>query len=218
MAITNIGTLQTAVESWIERTIDDSLFLEFANDVADRLNQGVMAPGGRDWVLQPLRIRSMETQGTIVTSSAIGALPASWLEFKRVWINASDGTGKDLLYVPLRQFRTDPDAVLTGTPTKYTIDGDSLYIAPTTDATLQVTYYTKLGAFTGDSSVDDVLTNHPGLYRQGVMAEACDWFSDFERADRERLKFYTAANGLNAMERRAQSSGSILVARPQSVS
>jgi hypothetical protein len=217
LAITDIGTLQTAVESWLERTFDDSLFLEWANDVADKLTNGVMSPDGKTWFMQPVRVRSMETQGTIATTSAVGALPASWLEFKRIWIDASDGSGKDLTYLPLRQFRTDHDAVSSGTPTKYTIDGDSIYVAPTTDATLQVTYYTKLGAFTGDSSTDDVLTNHPGLYRQGVMAEACDWISDYERGDRERMKFYTAANGLNAMERRAQTSGAILIARPGSV-
>jgi hypothetical protein len=217
MAITNIGTLQTAVESWLERTFDDSLFLEWANDVADKLTNGVMSPDGKTWFMQPVRVRSMETQGTIVTTSAVGALPASWLEFKRIWIDASDGSGKDLIYTPLRQFKTDPDSIMSGTPQKYTIDGDNLYVAPTTDAVLQVTYYTKLGVFTGDSSTDDILTNHPGLYRQGVIAEACDWMADFERANVERSKMFAQANGLTAMERRAQSSGSILVARPGSV-
>lgn len=215
MAITNIGTLQTAVESWMERTFDDALFLEWSNDVADKLTNGVLAPDGRTWLLRPLRIRAMETQGTIVTSSAIGSLPASWLEFKRIWIDANDG--KDLIYAPLRQFQTDARAQQTGTPTIYTIDGSAIYVAPTTDATLQVTYYTKLGSFSSDASVDAVLTNHPGLYRQGVMAEACDWVGDFERADRERAKFFAQANGLTAMEQRAQSSGALLVARPQSV-
>ncbi len=218
MAITNIGTLQSAVESWLERTFDDSLFLEWANDVADKLNRGVLAPDKRTWLCPPLRLRSMLTATTLVTSSGSASLPAAWLDTERLWINNSDGTGIDLLYMPLAQFRTHPDSVLTGVPTKYTLDGSTLYIAPTTDQTLQFSYYGKLGAFTDNASYDAALTNHPGLYREGVMAEACDWISDFERGDRERNKFYARAHGLQAQEGRAQTSGSLLVARPQSVS
>lgn len=215
MTISTIGTLQTAVESWLERTFDDALFLEFANNVADKLNHGVMGSDGRNWIVPPLRLRSMLTAATIVTSGAAGAIPAALLEFERIWIDANDG--RDLLYVPLLQFRSRANAQMTGTPSEYTIDGATLYVAPTSDATLQVSYYTRLGAFTGDASTDAVLTNHPRAYQQGVLEEALGWVGDFERANYEGAKFAATVKGLAASDRQAKVSGSLLVMRPQSV-
>lgn len=215
MAITNIGTLQDAAESWLERTLTDALFLEFANSVADKLNRGVMGPDGRNWVVPPLRTRAMLATTTIVTSSAAGTIPAAVLEMSRVWINANDG--KDLLYVPLLQFRTDPDSQSTGTPTKYTIDDQTIYVAPTSDATLQVSYYTALGAFTGDASTDAILTAHPRVYLAGVLEEALGWIQDYERESREGLKFAMAVKGLNNADKQMQIGGSLLVARTSSV-
>lgn len=217
MAITNIGTLQTAAESWAERTFTDSLFLEWANAVADKLMRGVMGPDGRAWLVPPVRVAAMLTTSTLTTSSGSVALPADWLEFERIWIDNSDGTGIDLLYLPLKQFRTHPDAVLTGTPSKYTIDGSTLYIAPTTDATLQISYYQELGAFTGDSDTDDILTNHPGVYLSGVLAEYYRWARDPDGMAMETAEFAAKARALNANDKRVQTSGSILVMRPQSV-
>lgn len=218
MAITNVGTLQDAVESWLERTLTDSLFLEFANQVADKLNHGVMGPDGRTWLCPPVRIRSMLDTDTLTTSGGSVALPADWLETERLWIDNSDGTGIDLLYMPLTQFRTHPDAVLTGPPSKFTVDGSTLYIAPTTDADLEISYYARLGGFTGDSDTDAILTNHPNTYLTGCIAQACGWIGDYGRQDRENGNFYAAARALNANNSRAQSSGSLLVARPQAVS
>lgn len=215
MTIANIGTLQDAVESFAERTFTDAVFLEWANDVADAMNNGVLSPDKRTWLCPPLRIREMLTQTTLATSGGQATLPAGWLETERLWINSADGA-PDLLYMPLAQFRTHPDSILTGAPTKYTLDGSTLFIAPTSDQTLQFSYYAKLGAFTVDASYDAILTSHPGVYRLGVYAEALDWAGD-PRADAERAKFYQRVHGLQGGANRAQASGSLLVARPQSV-
>lgn len=216
MAITNIGTLQTAVESWLERTISDSLFLEWANAVADKMNYGLLGPDKRSWLIEPVRIKSMLTATTLATSSGQATVPAAVLEYERVWIDSADGY-PDLIYYPLSQFRTHPDSELSGTPTKYTIDGSTLFIAPTTDQTLQVSYYGKLGSFTGDSDTDDVLTLAPGVYLSGVLAEAYRWIRDPEGMAMETAEFAAKARGLNAQDAMGRTSGSILVARPQSV-
>jgi hypothetical protein len=211
MAITNIGTLQTATESWMERTFDDSIFLEWANSVADKLMYGVMGPDARTWVVPPLRVRAMHETATLTTSSAAVALPSDWLEFTRVWIDSANDGG-DLLYVPLAQFKSMADAQLTGTPKKYT-----MYVAPTSDASIEVSYYEKLGAFTGDASTDAILTAHPRIYLAGCIAEACGWIQDYEREDREGAKFAAAVRAQNESYSRAQRSGSLLVMRPGSV-
>ncbi len=216
MTISNIATLQAAAESWTERTFDDALFVEWANAIARKLMHGMMGPDGRTWIVPPLRYAGMETTTTLTTSGASVALPAGWLEFKRIWIDANDG--KDLLYVPLSQFRSDADSQATGTPSKYTIDGATLYTAPTSDADIEVTYYQTLGAFTGDASTDAVLTNNPEIYLSGVLAEAYRWIRDSEGMALEQGEFAAKVRGLNAQDKKAQTSGSILVARPQSVS
>lgn len=215
MAITTIATLQAAAESWMERTLDDALFLEWANAVADKLMNGVLAADDRTWIVPPLRARSMESTTTLTTSSGSVALPTDWLEFKRVWIDATDG--KDLVYKPLRQFKTDPDSQLTGTPTKYTIDAGRLYIAPTTDADIEVTYYEKLGSFTGDASTDAILTDHGAVYLSGVLVEAYRWTRDADGVALEQAEFGAKVRGLNATDKSAQSSGSLLIAQVQSV-
>ncbi len=213
MAITNIGTLQTAAESWAERTFTDSLFLEWANAVADKLNNGVMSPDGRNWIVPPARVKSMLTATTLATTSGQATVPATVLEYERIWVNASDGTGIDLLYMPLGQFRTHPDSVLTGTPTKYTIDGSTLFIAPTTDTTLQVSQYTKLGSFDDDADTDAILTNHSGVYLSGVLAEFYRWARDPEGMAMETMEFSGKVKAINAQDKIGQTSGSILVAR-----
>lgn len=212
MAITNIGTLQDAAESWAERTYTDSLFLEWANAVARKLTHGVLSQDNRSWIIPPLRYRRMETTTTLTTSSASVALPTDWLEFKRVWIDATDG--KDLIYRPLTQFRSIPESQLTGTPLYYTIDGGRLYIAPTTDATLQVTYYQALGSFTADASTDAVLTYNPEVYLSGVLAEAYRWARDVDGVALEQAEFANKVRGLNGQDQQAQTSGSLLVAMP----
>lgn len=216
MTITNIGTLQTAAESWAERTFTDALFLEWANAAADKLNRGVMAPNNREWLIPPVRIPSMLTATTLATTSGQATIPAGVLEYERIWLNSSDGA-PELTYYPLAQFRSHADAVQSGTPTKYTIDGSTLFIAPTTDQTLQVSYWGALGAFTGDSSTDAVLTAHPGVYLSGVLAEYYRWARDPEGMAMETLEFATKARGLNAQAKLRQTSGSLLIARPQSV-
>lgn len=215
MAITTIGTLQTAAESWTERTLDDSLFLEWANAVADKLNNGVMGPDGR-WLIPPVRIKSMLSATTLATSGGEAAIPSTVLEYERIWLDSSDGA-PELLYYPLRQFRSHPDAVLSGTPTKYTIDGSTLFIAPTTDQTLQVSQYAKLGSFTGDASTDAVLTNHGAVYLSGVLCEYYRWARDPDGLAMETMEFAAKVKGLNAQDRIAKTSGSMLVMRPQSV-
>lgn len=212
MAITNIGTLQDAAESWTERTFTDSLFLEWANAVARKLTHGMLNVDGRSWIVQPLRYSAMETTDTLTTSGGSVALPADWLEFKRVWIDANDG--KDLIYRPLTQFRSIPESQQTGTPIYYTIDAGNLYIAPTSDADIEVTYYQELGAFTADASTDAVLTANPEVYLSGVLVEAYRWIRDAEGMSMEQLEFSSKVRGLNAQDQQAQTSGSVLVAMP----
>lgn len=214
MTITNLGTLQSAVESWMERSFDDALFAEFATTVTDKLERGVMGPDGETWLVPPLRCRDMITSDTVDT--ATGAV-SSWLEFERLWIDGD--CDRELLYRSPQQFLSDPRSRETsGNPQIYTMDGVSLRFGPQGDATLQVTYYIRLNPLLVDADTNIILTNHPRVYQQGCMSEACDWLGDYARSDREALKFAAAVRALNAEKKQTQQRGSALVMTPQSIS
>jgi hypothetical protein len=215
MAIINLGTLQTACESWMERTLDDSLFLEFAAEVTNVLNYGLRALDDRSWVVPPLRSRKMVTTTTLSVSSAQASLPADWLEFQRLWINTN--TGRDLIYTPQDSFASYPLRDESGEPTVYTIDDELVRFAPTTDAVVQATYVQKLSELTGDSSTNVALTNHPHIYRHGCLWKAFDWEGNRERSDRELQFLSGGVKALNVQKNQAQTRGVQLRMRPGSV-
>ena len=213
MTISNVGTLQTAVESWVERTLTDSLFLEFCTNVTDRLERGGKTPDGRAWVSQPIRIRSMLYTTTM--NSSTGEI-TDWLEFSRVAIEDGEND-RELKFVTPLEFSSSPLAVVNDKPLIYTIDGTTFRAAPTQATTLAVTYYQRLSPLTADASTNAVLTNHPRVYLHGCIAETCEWLADYERADREWAKFGAAVAGLNAEFKQAQTRGAIMRARPRAV-
>lgn len=216
MAITNLGTLQDAVESWLERSFTDALFLEFAAQVTDKLHRGVLAPDNRMWIVPPLRSRLMLTTTTLTPSSGVEALPADWLEFERLWVDTD--AGMDLVYVPKNQFWSDPRSRQTGTPSIYTIDDENVRFGPTTDNDVECTYFQTLTALTGDAITNVILTAHPNVYLRGCLAEAWGWIGGNEaREDRETQNFANAVRGLNQQRKQAQTSGSMLLMRPGSV-
>lgn len=69
-----------------------------------------------------------------------------------------------------------------------------------------------------DASTDEVLTNNPEVYLSGVLCEAYRWMRDPDGLGMEQAEFSAKVRGLNAQDTQAQTSGAILVARPQSVS
>lgn len=215
MTISNLGTLRTACNSWTERTLDSSLFVEFAAEATNFLHYGMRDPSDRAWVVPPLRTRLMLTDAQIAVTNAVGALPASWLEFERLWINTS--TGLDLAYVPEQSWRSLLFVNETGEPTTYTIDSDGLRFAPTSDATVEASYYQTLGALSADGDTNVVLTAHPHIYRHGCLWKVFDWEGNLERSDRELMAFANSVKALNAERRQSQTQGSLLRMRPRSV-
>jgi hypothetical protein len=142
-------------------------------------------------------------------------LAGDWLEFERLWINTS--TGKALRYVPITEWWSQWDVQETGEPTKYTIDDTTVRFAPTSDATVQATYYQTLGTLAADSDTNVILTATPHVYRHGCLWKALDWEGNLERAAGELASFGASVRALNAQRGEAQTRGSLLVMRPGAV-
>jgi hypothetical protein len=218
MAITNLGTLQTAVETWLGgRTIPDSLFLEFATEITGILHTGMRDDEDRTWVVPPLRSRLMETSSTLSVSGAQASLPADWLEFSRLWIDTN--SGRPLRYLPLNEFWQDYRVQASDEPEVYTIDGTTMHFAPTSDATVQISYFQELDALAADEDTNVILTDAPHIYRRGCLWLALDWEGpDSEgpnlRTANELRGFASVVKAVNAERNKAQRGGSLLVQRP----
>jgi hypothetical protein len=213
VTISTVATLQDFVESYLERTLDDSLFLQFLQNVHSKLHRGVMGADGRTWVVPPLRHRCMLTTGTLTTSGGSVALSGltRWLEFERLWIDQNYHPG--LKYHPLATFRDMTDASQSGTPELYTIDGATLYVAPTSDAEINVSYYQHFEELTADGDTNALFTTAPNAYLHGALAEAFRWSRNAQRQAEEDALFAAVIRALNDEKSQAQTSGSPLIGR-----
>lgn len=214
MTISSYATLKTAAESWTERTYTDTIFGEFVANVTDVLNRGMMAADQRTWIVPPCRARAMLTSVTLTLASGAVALPGDWLEFERLWVDAN--AGDPLSLVPLQEYWRDGRTRQSGTPSIYTIDGQTLRTAPAGNGEVEASYFARLTSPASGSDTNVILTNHARVYLQGVLVEASEWEEASARADRERIKFGASVAALNAEMRSSQTSGSLLVMRPTS--
>ena len=121
-------------------------------------------------------------------------------------------------YVPPRMFRKEADAIAdtVGPQNIYTIEGDTLYLAPAAVTGIKAKWFEKFTALSGDSDTDWIVTNAPQVYLDGCLMLACAYTQD-EREAMFRQKFAASIKALNLNDQRKRSSGSFKVARPRSV-
>src|SRR4051794_29214485 len=106
MAISTYAELQTAIASWMART-------DLTTNIPDFITLFEAEAARR------LRVRPMETVGTITTTSGTGALPTGFLGFKRVTWNGS--TQVELTYKHPSMIKALYPTGASGTPADYTI-------------------------------------------------------------------------------------------------
>ena len=217
-AITNLGTLNTAVSQYYPdgpRTdITAAMLTDFLNFTQSKLYCG-------DGVSEPLRIRQMIASANL-TPNASGAVTIStgvaigWLEF--IEITPATNGALSLNYLTPWAFRKQSSLLADTTPpaTIYTTEGDSLLVAARSSATLAAVWYQKFTAMTLDADTDWLLTNAPQVYLNGLLAEACGFFAAPEEPV-YRAKFTSGVAALNLNDKRARASGAVAWARPRGV-
>lgn len=218
MALNTFGALKTAVADWsyngggVTATV-------VGTDFFPQVQSMMYFGHGTD--IDPLRITAMvdsatitpATGGIITISSQVGT---GFLEFIEL-VPTSTGA-VSINYVPPWDFRKQASTIaLTTAPQHiYTIEGDSLYLAPAAVQPIAAKWYEKFTAVSGDSDTDWIILNAPQVYLDGCLMLACAYTQD-EREASFRAKFAAGIKGLNLHDQRARSSGSVKVSRPRVV-
>lgn len=220
MALTNYGELRAAVVDWILSLSGGGLTAAIvASDILPQVQSMMYHGDGID--IQPLRIRAMVSSATITPATGgiitiSSQVDAGWLEFIELVPSAVGSVSLD--YVEPWEFRKQSDKLVTTTGPQaiYTIEGDSVFLAPKAVTTIDARWYEKFTALSDDSDTDWVLTNAPQVYMNGCLMLAADYVED-QRGPMFRSKFAAAIRALNMNDSQQRASGSIPVARPRSV-
>lgn len=151
MAIATYAQLKTAVASWAHRSnIGDSVISDFVSLAEAEFNRA-------------LRCVQQETRSTLSVSSRYTALPADFLELRRIEYDGSPVYPLNSL-TPYQQtgYRQNQP---TGEPVYYSIVGTDIEIVPTqTSASVDILYYAKIAALSDSNTTNWLLTAHPDLY------------------------------------------------------
>ncbi len=166
MTISTYAELQTAITNWLGGRTDLTAYYP-------------------DWITlfeayaaRKLLVRNMEVEVTLTPSSGVATLPTDYLGYRRVTWAGSPRT--ELQYVHPSYFTAAFPAQPTGTPSVFTIEGDSLKVMPSSDTGLSFLYYAK--NVTVSSFLNWLFTNHPDVYLFGALLEGANFTADTDQA------------------------------------
>lgn len=219
MTINTYATLKAAIANYLERSDLTDRIPEFISLAQSTMYRGRMGQDARTWVIPPLRIRDMITTADITVTSGVGSLPSGWLEFVRLWIDATDQP--NLKYLPIQTFYDNAGAHNTTANSDtlaYTIEGSTIRTAAPMTETLKSVHFAPLTAMSADGDADWIVANAPQVYIDGALAEAYGgYLRDPEGAAYHEMKFASHIKGLNAQYSQAQHAGAALIMRPKAM-
>jgi hypothetical protein len=162
------------------------------------LTEGRIAYGGDAPIKsEPLRVRAMETSADVTVSAQTAALPTGFLAIRRLYLNTNP-IG-ELEYVTPDLFWRTYISTTSDQPRRFTIEGENFVFGPTPDSayTGKCLYYKKFTALASDSDTNWILTNAPGLYLHGALAELYAFARNSQKAAEELSIFAGLINALN---------------------
>ena len=218
MSLNTFGSLKTAVADW-SYTGGGVTAALVGTDFFPQVQSMVYFGHGID--IQPLRIRAMVDSATVTPATGgiitiSSQIDAGWLEF--IEMTPTQIGSASMNYVEPWQFRKQAGLIqsTTGPQYIYTIEGDSVYLAPAAVGKIAAKWYQKFAAVSADGDTDWIITNAPQVYLDGCLMLACAYTND-ERESQFRSKFAAGIRALNLNDQRQRTSGSVPVARPRSV-
>ena len=211
MSIRTYAELKTAVSNWMVNTNLSARIPEFVAIAEGYLNYGIMGQNGR-WLIEPLRIRAMETSIDITITSGVASLPTGYLSAKRFYLSASPIVTLD--YFPPVDFYSRTFVNQSAAPQAFTVEGNSIMTAPTASATGKMLYYKAFTALSADSDTNWLLTNQPAAYLFLTLYEAFTYQEGGqEESQAYLLKAASVINALNAADKADRASGAVLTMR-----
>lgn len=199
MALANYTDLQASVANWSHRNDLTALIPDFVTMAESRIS--------RD-----LRLRKQITSTTLTTTAGASALaiPADWLEFENLSLNAG-GISRQMVYVPIEHMEAKYDNSFIGMPAVYTIEGDNVLFAPTPDSaySVDVVYYARFPSLI-TAGVNWLMTNHPNIYLFAVLIEVFFYTQNPEQIQMFTARYNEGLKQLQDQDDRATHSGSAL--------
>jgi hypothetical protein len=163
MAITTYAELQTAIGSWLDRSLTQ--VTDFIVLFEAQVNRRLM-------------VRQQTTSTTLTPSSGSATLPTDYLEWKRVTWTGSPT--RELTYVTPSALSSFNASAVSGTPTHFTIEGSTLKVAEISDTALDFLYSQKVPALSVTNTTNWLLTAHPDAYLFGALTMSATLTSDAE--------------------------------------
>jgi hypothetical protein len=209
MAISTKAELHTAVANWLNRSDLTARIPEFISLAEAGFNRN-------------LRAREMLVRSTASTTGQYVSLPTDYLEMLNIELT-STSPPKRLVYIT--SDRSDDyrerQNNKTGTPDYYTIEGTSIQLLPTPNAsvTVQLNYYQDIPALSGlaDSGDNWLLRAHPDIYLYGTLLQASPYIMDPQSAQQWDALLVRSVQELTAADEKSRYSGGTLNMRPKYV-
>ena len=209
MAISTKAELHTAVANWMNRSDLTSRIPEFIALAEASFNRN-------------LRTREMLVRCTASVAGQYVSLPTDFLEMLNIELT-STSPPKRLIYITSDRsddYREQQNNK-TGTPSYYTIEGDSIQLLPTPDATytLQLNYYQDIPALAAlaDSGNNHLLLSNPDVYLYATLMQASPYIMDPDSAQIWDGLLARSMQELQASDDKSRYSGGTLNMRPKYV-
>jgi len=203
MAIATYSDLQTSVANWLKRSDLTSIIPDFITLAEARI--------ARD-----LRLRRQVTNTALstVAGTQTVSLPSDFLEMENITLTNTTPPAALSVVTPEIMDRKFPSGYANGQPVVYTIVGDAIQLGPTPDAvyTVSLDYYQRFAALS-TTPTNWLLTNHPGVYLFGALAEGAPYLMEDERTPLWDTKYRAEVAALQQADDAALRSGSAMRVR-----
>lgn len=174
MAITNYGTLKTALANWLDRA-----------DLVDRIPEFItLATATLNAVARHTRMVGHDSI-TIVQGARHGEAPASMLE--PIYLSSSTDEDRPLEQVSIQQLiATRRQMTSQGHPAFFAVNGRRLEVCPTPSAqvTLELSHYQEIPPLlptSADLDTNWVLTYRPDVYLYTALMHAAVYLKDDQK-------------------------------------
>lgn len=160
---------------------------------------------------EPLRLRSMEKAGSLAITDGAGVLPDDYLAGRRIRYDGSPRSTP--IYEAPDLFWANRYHLPTGSPVRYTIEGNKLHTSPQITGSLPFLYYAKPDFLVDANDSNAVLTEYPMLYLHASLIEAYRYLRNAEKVQESFANYASAASGLLSTERKARQGANALAMR-----
>ena len=198
MALANYVDLQASIASWSHRTDLTTLLPDIVTLAEARISRDIR-----------LRKQITTTTLTCVSGTQSVSLPTDWLEFENISVSTSPS--RQLVYVTVEQLDATYSSSVTGTPSFYTIEGDTVLFGPIPDAAYSIAavYYARFASLI-TSSTNWLMTTHPNIYLHACLVEVFSYLRDKDQIAFWLSQYLAGVKALQDQDDEAMHSGSAL--------